>query len=242
MAQAIGLQSIARDLGFDWTIDMYSDATAAIGIARRRGMGRIRHIDCTDLWVQEKFNSGQAKLHKVLGAENPADILTKHVDRSLLNKMLDKVGMKFLDGRSAIAPETMGINSLTTRRGRRQQRHSQDMQTPMVDTQEMAHLNADHGSLCCLCVRDGTTIAETEDVDTTKCKEISEPSPGHVEILAQEGCRNTVCAAYHTDSLPGKVVKAFLPQMVQKIPMHFDGETGPEILKLQSLGKAGIEE
>ena len=59
---------------------MFSDATAAIGIARRRGMGRIRHLDVTDLWVQEKFTSKAASIDKVLGTENPADILTKHVD------------------------------------------------------------------------------------------------------------------------------------------------------------------
>ena len=52
LAQTIGLQTIAKDPGFDWTIDVHSDATAAIGIAHRRGMGRIRHLDCTDLWCQ----------------------------------------------------------------------------------------------------------------------------------------------------------------------------------------------
>ena len=69
LAQAIGLQSIARDLGLKWDINMYTDATAAIGIARRRGMGRIRHIDVTDLWIQEKFNNKHAFLHKVLGTD-----------------------------------------------------------------------------------------------------------------------------------------------------------------------------
>ena len=49
LAQAIGLQSIALDLGMTWQIDMHTDATASIGIARRRGMGRIRHLDVTDL-------------------------------------------------------------------------------------------------------------------------------------------------------------------------------------------------
>ena len=77
LAQAIGLQSIARDLGMTWQIDLHTDATAAIGIARRRGMGRIRHLDVTDLWIQEKLNSKLAYLHKVLGTENPADVFTK---------------------------------------------------------------------------------------------------------------------------------------------------------------------
>ena len=55
-AQALGLQSIARDLGMTWQIDMFTDATAAIGIARRRGMGKIRHLDVTALWIQELIN------------------------------------------------------------------------------------------------------------------------------------------------------------------------------------------
>ena len=54
LARAIGLQSIARDMGLRWRIDLYTDATAAVSIARRKGMGRIRHLDVTDLWILEK--------------------------------------------------------------------------------------------------------------------------------------------------------------------------------------------
>ena len=80
LARALGLQSIARDSGLKWDINMYTDATAAIGIARRQGMGRIRHLDATDRSVQEKFNSKQAFLHKVLGCEKPSDLFTECTD------------------------------------------------------------------------------------------------------------------------------------------------------------------
>ena len=80
LAEALGTQSIARDLGLNWEVHLHSDATAAIGIARRTGMGRIRHLDVTDLWVQEVFNSKKAFLRKVLGTENPSDVLTKYTD------------------------------------------------------------------------------------------------------------------------------------------------------------------
>ena len=49
VSQGLGLQSICRDLGFSYKLRIHSDATAAIGIARRRGMGKIRHLDCSDL-------------------------------------------------------------------------------------------------------------------------------------------------------------------------------------------------
>ena len=111
LAQAIGLQSIARDIGLHWRIDLYTDATAAIAIARQKGMGRIRHLDVTDLWVQEKFNNSIAFLHKVLGAENPADLLTKYTDMAVLIMALSKMGMTLLDGRSAVAPAAMGTSA-----------------------------------------------------------------------------------------------------------------------------------
>ena len=111
LAQAIGLQSIARDMGLHWRIDLFTDATAAIGIARRKGMGRIRHLDVTDLWVQEKFNNKLAFLHKVLGAENPADLLTKYTDKAVLTMALEKMGMRHMDGRSAVAPAAKGTSA-----------------------------------------------------------------------------------------------------------------------------------
>ena len=46
---AMGLRSMYADLGYKMTITVHSDATAAIGIARRRGLGKLRHLDCEDL-------------------------------------------------------------------------------------------------------------------------------------------------------------------------------------------------
>ena len=67
MTYALGFQHMAKDLGFTFSIDVYSDAVAAIGIARRRGVGKIRHLDTTDLWVQAKIRSGALNLHKCWG-------------------------------------------------------------------------------------------------------------------------------------------------------------------------------
>ena len=108
IAQGLGMQSIAKDLGFTIGVRIHSDATAALGICRRRGLGKIRHLDVTDLWCQEKVRAGAVSLHKVLGAENPADIMTKYTDRAILEKMLGLVNMKAMSGRAACAPANMG--------------------------------------------------------------------------------------------------------------------------------------
>ena len=74
-------------------VRIHSDATAAIGIARRRGLGKLRHLDVEDLWVQEKVRSKKVEITKVLGTDNPADIFTKYVDGSILDRALKKMNI-----------------------------------------------------------------------------------------------------------------------------------------------------
>ena len=96
-------------MGWEYKIRVHSDATAAIGIARRRGLGKVRHLDVSDLWIQEKVRAKSVELVKILGADNPADILTKYVDRGILNKALTFMGLERRDGRAKAAPKAMGV-------------------------------------------------------------------------------------------------------------------------------------
>ena len=56
-SNGLGLQSLLRDAGWHLPLHVLSDATAAIGIARRKGLGKSRHLHCTDLWVQDQIRS-----------------------------------------------------------------------------------------------------------------------------------------------------------------------------------------
>ena len=87
-----------------YKLRVHSDPVAAIGIARRRGLGKIRHLDVEDLWVQSKVRDKVVDLVKVAGVDNPADILTKYVDRGILSKMLQKLEMSQRSGRADAAP------------------------------------------------------------------------------------------------------------------------------------------
>ena len=100
----MGLVTVARDLGLAWDLHLQTDATAAIGICRRRGLGKIRHLATADLWVQVKLRAGEFTLSKLPGADNPSDILTKYVERPLLMKHLAALGLIFEEGRAASAP------------------------------------------------------------------------------------------------------------------------------------------
>ena len=83
--ESIGLLQLVADWGLDMKGKIHVDSSAAIGIAHRRGNGKLRHVNFGSLWIQELVEEEEIFICKVLGAENIADILTKHVGASLLD-------------------------------------------------------------------------------------------------------------------------------------------------------------
>ena len=72
---------------------MKSDASVAVGIVRRRGLGKVRHLAVADLWVQQKAHRGELIIEKVGGAVNPADLMTKGLDRPKIEQLAKLAGM-----------------------------------------------------------------------------------------------------------------------------------------------------
>ena len=103
-SRALEMQSVARDLGILVDLNVLTDATAAIGICRRRGLGRIRHLAVADLWVQDRLAGGDFKLSKIKGTGNPADCLTKYLDNKTLMKHAAAMGLEYAEGRPESAP------------------------------------------------------------------------------------------------------------------------------------------
>ena len=92
------------DLGSKLDLEILTDATAARGIASRTGLGKTRHIEVHYLWVQEKIAQKALTLSKVWGHENPADLLTKHLDAQTMQRHMYTLGLERMEGRSAEAP------------------------------------------------------------------------------------------------------------------------------------------
>ena len=57
-AQCLGAISLGRDLGVNFNGKIHSDATAAIGIIQREGLGKLRHIRVQYLWIQDRVRGG----------------------------------------------------------------------------------------------------------------------------------------------------------------------------------------
>ena len=81
----MGMQSMLRDFGIDVGIVISTDASAVVGIASRRGLGKVRHIDVCQLWIQDHVAQGSITLVKVAGDEedraNIMEVRTIHSRR-----------------------------------------------------------------------------------------------------------------------------------------------------------------
>ena len=81
---ALGIRSLLEDMGVKMTVRIMTDSSAALGISKRRGLGKVRHIELNQLWLQDKVSTGDIDIRKVKGTENIADALTKHIDQPQL--------------------------------------------------------------------------------------------------------------------------------------------------------------
>ena len=86
--------SILRDFRIDAEIRMWSDASAAIGITKRLGLGKVRHLSVADLWIQQKIRREEMTIEKLDGEKNPADLMTKALDRPRMDMLMDLMGMR----------------------------------------------------------------------------------------------------------------------------------------------------
>jgi hypothetical protein len=92
-AEGLGVESILKDFGINVAVEIHSDATAAIGIANRQGLGRIRHVAVADLWVQQRLKAGDFKVFKVNGLDNLSDLMTKALDSVRIEMLLGLMGV-----------------------------------------------------------------------------------------------------------------------------------------------------
>jgi len=109
--EALGIISLAADLGIECSTRMHIDASAALGIVERRGVGRVRHLDVGMLWLQEQQLKQVIHMTKILGTENPADLMTKNLSRESIDKYSRMLGFEFRDGR---AQATAKVHSFHT--------------------------------------------------------------------------------------------------------------------------------
>ena len=95
------------DLGIEIKlIILGSDSSAAGGILGRIGLGKIRHLDTSLLWVQHYVQQKLIRLKKLDGKCNSADLGTKELNSVDMWKCLAMLNFEKRDGRHPLALAT----------------------------------------------------------------------------------------------------------------------------------------
>ena len=81
-------------MGYQLREQIFGDASAALGIIHRKGLGKTWHIDVSYLWVQEVVAQRRLAFTKVLGKENPIDRSTKYLDVATMDKHVSNLDCK----------------------------------------------------------------------------------------------------------------------------------------------------
>ena len=96
-SEGLGIQSVARDLGISCRLNLHLDASATVCLVNRRGLGKAKHVDMQNLWIQEAYKSKRFVTKKVGTSVNPADLMTKPMPRPKIEQLMNIMGFEFVE-------------------------------------------------------------------------------------------------------------------------------------------------
>ena len=101
-SHGIWLKRLLNDLGIgnDGPVSLYTDSLSAMAITlnNHKSHGKTRHIETHWHWIREQVESKRIRLIHIPGQEQPADALTKPLERTKLNNFKQKMGFDGLCG------------------------------------------------------------------------------------------------------------------------------------------------
>ena len=103
-SEGLGMIAIMEEFQIECDLTVKSDAIAAIGIVKRQGLGRVRHLAVADLWVQQRAKAGEVNYCKLEGKKNTSDIMTKAVEGGVIQRHMQTLGLQYRAGRHKDTP------------------------------------------------------------------------------------------------------------------------------------------
>ena len=93
--EGLGPRNLVRHCGSpEADLTLHTDASAAIGVCRRFGSGKQKHLSIKQLWAQEKVDRGEFDIRKIPRYINSSDLLTHHPSRPELVKFTEALGVR----------------------------------------------------------------------------------------------------------------------------------------------------
>jgi hypothetical protein len=99
--EGLAVRSLLEELGYEATVTVTTDATAALAACAKRGLLRFKHLAIKWLFVKELVDRGSIVLEKVPTKLNKADFLTKAVPFKTLETNLELLPSLVLPQQSA---------------------------------------------------------------------------------------------------------------------------------------------
>ena len=87
------LVNILAELGEHSTLRVYSDSSSARAVTMRRGVGRLKHLDTREIWIQDELRAHRLEVRGVSSLENLADLFTKPFARARHVALSEAIGM-----------------------------------------------------------------------------------------------------------------------------------------------------
>ena len=78
MVETMLVKHFCNDFRCNLDIVLKTDSSAAVGIAQRQGAGKVKHLECRQLWVQERLARKEIRVQKIPREINASDVLTHH--------------------------------------------------------------------------------------------------------------------------------------------------------------------
>ena len=92
------MSALTQELNLKLGIKVHVDASAALGVAQRRKLGKLGHLQTGSLWMQEQELKNRMKLNDIHGSLNISDMLTKNDGREIFERHVGGCSAQFMGG------------------------------------------------------------------------------------------------------------------------------------------------
>jgi hypothetical protein len=99
-------------IGLSGAIELWSDSSAARGLASRKGVGKMRHLEVRHLWLQAEVSGQRVLLRRVAGEANPADLMTKYLSLKDVHKHLKRRNLQWISRNRITDPVEGGCRDI----------------------------------------------------------------------------------------------------------------------------------
>lgn len=99
-SEGLYVKNLCSDLGICVEVIIHSDSAACRGMCNRDGVGKLRHVELQYFWLQQAVRAKKLGMKRILGAKNPADLMTKFLGAADIEAKMEAMGMFFEEGRT----------------------------------------------------------------------------------------------------------------------------------------------